>query len=200
MFVQVIRAKVGDEAGFTKQQEKWQREVAPGAIGYLGSTAGVTEDGRLFVAARFESPDAARRNSERPEQDEWWRETESYLSDVTFDETEDVETYRGGGSDDAGFVQIMNYRLKDRAAAKKLWEQMEAKMAEARSDVLGGMTLFTSDGQTTDIIYFRSEAEARENEKKEPSVEDKAMMEQWGQLVDGETSFTDLKEPMLHTP
>ena len=36
----------------------------------------MTDDGTLVLLARFESEEAARANSERPEQGEWWAETE----------------------------------------------------------------------------------------------------------------------------
>ena len=42
------------------------------AAGWLGTTAGITDDGRLVVLARFESEEVARANSDRPEQGRWW--------------------------------------------------------------------------------------------------------------------------------
>jgi hypothetical protein len=64
MFVQVIRGQVSDP-----------EQLTAGAPGWLGSTAGVTEDGRFVALARFESQEAARRNRDRPEQGQWWMET-----------------------------------------------------------------------------------------------------------------------------
>jgi hypothetical protein len=55
--------------------ERWLEQLAPGATGWLGTTSGVTEDGRFILLARFTSEDAAMRNSDRPEQGEWWTET-----------------------------------------------------------------------------------------------------------------------------
>ena len=51
-----------------RQIKSWRRDVKPGAKGYLGSTSGITPDGRSITLARFESEAAARANSERPEQ------------------------------------------------------------------------------------------------------------------------------------
>jgi len=88
--------------------DQWMSDMRPGATGFLGSTAGVTDDGYGFAFARFESAAAAKANSERPEQGRWWAETEKcFAGDVTFTDSEDVETFLGGGSNDAGFVQIM---------------------------------------------------------------------------------------------
>ena len=72
MFVQVIQGKVSDAAQVRAHLDKWVAEVAPGAIGWLGSTGGVTEDGNLIALVRFESEEAAQQNSDRPEQGEWW--------------------------------------------------------------------------------------------------------------------------------
>jgi hypothetical protein len=68
VFVQVIQGQVADAAKVRAALDRWVQELAPKASGWLGSTAGVTEDGRFVALARFESEEAARRNSQRPEQ------------------------------------------------------------------------------------------------------------------------------------
>ena len=42
MFIQVIEGRVRDAGALQKQEVEWHQEVEPGAIGYLGSTGGVT--------------------------------------------------------------------------------------------------------------------------------------------------------------
>lgn len=78
MFVQVIRAPVGDAAALDAALERWETELRPGATGFLGLTAGITTttDGEAVLVARFEGEAAARRNSDRPEQGAWWAELE----------------------------------------------------------------------------------------------------------------------------
>ena len=66
MFVQVIQGKVSDAAAVRARMDTWMKELAAGADGWLGSTAGVTDDGDFVALARFESEEAARRNSDRP--------------------------------------------------------------------------------------------------------------------------------------
>ena len=77
MFVQVIQGKVKDPEQAHAALDRWSEELSAGAAGWLGSTAGVTEDGTFLATARFESEDAARANSERPEQDRWWSEAQA---------------------------------------------------------------------------------------------------------------------------
>ena len=55
MFVQVIQGHVSNATQVRAQLDKWVEQVAPGTVGWLGSTSGVTDDGRLIALARFES-------------------------------------------------------------------------------------------------------------------------------------------------
>ena len=199
MFIQVITAKVVDEEGLQRQVDRWEADVRPGAEGFLGSTSGITDDGQLIVLARFESEEAARRNSERPEQGTWWAETEKTLDNPKFQDSVDVVVTGAGGSNDAGFVQVMRGHVIDAAKMTALMGRMkefEASMAEARPDVLGDVTAFHGDGTFSDAVYFRSEAEARANEAKEMPAEMQAMFEEWmaAATID---EYLDLKQPRL---
>jgi hypothetical protein len=51
----------------------------PGSIGWVGTTAGVTEDGRFIELVDLKS-EATRRKSSRPEQEQWWAETARLFS------------------------------------------------------------------------------------------------------------------------
>ena len=68
MFIQVIQGKVADAEGLRAAMDRWGRDLQPGATGWLGTTGGITDDGTFVATVRFDSEDAARRNSERPEQ------------------------------------------------------------------------------------------------------------------------------------
>ena len=72
MFVQVFQGQVSDASQVRDAAEDWLQRLAPGAEGWLGSTMGVTDDGTFVAVARFESAEAARRNSGRAQQGEWW--------------------------------------------------------------------------------------------------------------------------------
>ena len=91
MFVQVFKGQVSDAGEMRAALQRWRQELAPGATGWLGSTAGVTENGTFVGIARFESEEAARRNSDRPEQGQWWSQTEKlFTGEVTFRDSTDV--------------------------------------------------------------------------------------------------------------
>lgn len=199
MFIQVITAKVVDAEGLTRQIDKWDREIRPGAEGFLGSTSGATDEGRLIVLARFESEEAAQANNDRPEQGAWWAETEKMLEDVAFQNSEDVVVMGGGGSNDAGFVQVMRGRILDAAKLKELQSRMaefQAAMARHRPDVIGDVTVTHADGTYTDAIYFKSEEEARANESKEMPEEMQAMFQEWMSAATID-EYIDLKQPRL---
>ena len=91
VFIQVIQGQVADAGKLRAALDQWMQELVPGSIGWLGTTAGVTEDGRFIELARFESEAAARRNSNRPEQDQWWVETAKlFTGEASFKDSSDV--------------------------------------------------------------------------------------------------------------
>ncbi|HEX2315379.1 MAG TPA: hypothetical protein VHJ17_16670 [Thermomonospora sp.] len=202
MFIQVIQGRTHDAAALREAADRWYRELAPGAEGWLGSTLGVTDDGVFVGLARFASPEAARRNSERHEQGQWWAETSKHFSgEVTFHDCTDVETFSGGGSDDAGFVQVIQSRVRDREALRGFWtEEDQRAMAELRPDILGGVFCVHPDGGCTTAVYFTSEEAAREGERTEMPPEVKARWDEEMSYYEGEPTFHDLRDPWLYSP
>ncbi len=199
MFVQLIEGNVSDKVGLRRQLDRWQTELRPGAAGFLGSTAGVSDDGVGFVIARFESAAAARTNSEREEQGAWWAEAERcFDGPVSFTDSDDVEEFLGGGSNDAGFVQVMKTpKGPDRAVVHDLDERFEEHAGTWRPDLLGGVRIWMDDDSTVEVNYFTSEAEARENEKKEPPAELAEVFAQYSDIV-ADTEYLDLRDPWLY--
>jgi hypothetical protein len=202
MFVQVIQGRTSDAAGVRAALDRWVEECQPGSIGWLGSTVGVADDGRFVALARFESAEAAARNSARPEQSRWWEATQRLFDgEVTFVDSEDVEVDVTGDLDRAGFVQVMQGRVTDRARAKDLMARMSTEeMAAFRPDVLGSVMINHGPDRWTQVIYFTSEAEARENERKEAPPEMQAVMEELMTLSPEAPEFIDLRQPMMQSP
>jgi hypothetical protein len=196
MFVQIIEGRTKDGKALAERGESWQKELKPGATGYLGVTAGTTADGRAITIARFESEAAARANSERPEQGEWWAETAKlYDGEPTFTESSDVTEWMGGGSNDAGFVQVMKSTGAVRAKLEEMDKAFEPHMG-SRPDILGGLRIWTGKDTCVDVAYFTSEAEARKGEKAEMPAELQELMAGMQEGM-GQVEYFDLTEPQL---
>jgi hypothetical protein len=195
MFVQVIKGRTSDPEGLQRQAQRWISEVRPDAIGYLGGTFGVADDGTFVVLARFEDESSARANSERPEQQAWWEETAGFSDgEPTFRESTDVSLLFGGGSDDAGFVQVMEGRVSDRAKAEA-WETPERleELHAARPDLLGAVRVLLPDGAFVEAAYFTSEEAARRGESSSEFV---GPQQEYAELF-GEMTFIDLRRLQL---
>jgi hypothetical protein len=195
MFVQVIKGRTSDPAGLRSQLDRWREDVRPGAIGFLGSTGGIADDGTLIVLARFADEPAAQANAARPEQSAWWEETRKYVDgEPTFRESSDVSLLFDGGSDRAGFVQVMEGSVSDRAKAEAMeTPEMLKELRAARPDLLGSVRVWFDGDQFVDAAYFTSEADAR---KGESSEEFAGPGEEFAALF-GEMTFIDLREPLL---
>ena len=201
MFMQVIKGRVADPARVKAALDRWAEELAPGAEGWLGTTAGVTEDGRFIAAARFESEDAARRNSDRPEQDRWWSETSRLFDgEPSFSDSSEVDVDTNGDPATATFVQVMQGRTSDPERARRMMAEDSTDWSSFRPDMLGSVAAGHDGGAYTMVMWFTSEAEAREGERKEPPPELKAQMDEMGTLSVGEPEFFDLKDPWMYAP
>ena len=201
MFVQMFTGKVIDAAEVRDVLEGWPDGAGRDAKGWLGSTAGVTDDGQLVAFARFESQEAARANSDRPEQGRWWESLAANLDgEATFFESGEVDEDVVGDPDTAGFVQVMRGRVSDPARARELGKADPGAWSEFRPEILGSLTLAHDDGEYVMAIYFTSEAEAREGENKEPPAELVGQMQEMGALAVGEVAYFDLRDPWLSSP
>ena len=197
MFVQVIQGKTTDKDGIQRQFQRWNDELRPGATGYVGSTFGVTADGTCIGIACFDSAEAATRNSSRPEQSAWWNETEKYYDgEITFHDSEDIDVQLGGANPSAGFVQIMQGTISDRAKARELDELMLSAAQEMRPDMLGGIGAYYGNGEFTGVSYFTSEAAARAGESQPMPDELAGAMNEWQSIMKVDAWY-DLTDPWI---
>ena len=200
MFAQIIRGNVSDPTAVRPVVDRWMTELGPTAKGWLGSTSGVTDDKEVFVLVRFESEEAARANSDRPEQGAWWAEMEKVFDgQPTFQDSNDVQVDTSGDPDAAGFVQVMTGQVTDPDRAKRLMAE-QPDMRTLRPDILGSVSVGHEDGKWTMVIYFSSEADAREGEAKQMPPEALKAMEEMQALSVGQPEFLDLKTPWLDSP
>jgi hypothetical protein len=197
MFVQIIEGQTSDPARMKALMDRWTDELRPGAVGFLGTTAGVTDDRRAIAVVRFESAAAAAANSERAQQGAWWAEMAAcYDGEISFTESDDVETMLAGGSDDAGFVQVMKSAAVDRSLLARLDDAFESAAPTIRPDIIGSIRIWTDAASVYDVTYFTSEAEAREGEATDPPPELAEVMLDFESVM-ASTEFIDLRHPWL---
>jgi hypothetical protein len=201
----------------------WERDVAPVADGWLGTTAGVTADNMFIMLTRFGSTQAARRTSDRPEQHDWWTATSKlFARDVVFHDNPLTEIALGGGSDEAGFVQIIQGRVAEAARSWVLGGRSDEPPAYAparvalaprvfqlalvqtepslRPDMIGAVAAFDPNDDTlTEAAYFTSESAAREGERKPIPAELAALWHEWQAMLT-DVRYYDLTEPWLYSP
>ena len=196
MFVQIIEGTTSNADALIAAGDAWQEEVRPGAIGYLGVTAGVAADGKAFTLVRFQDEATARANSDRPEQGAWFEKHLAPLFDTppTFTESSDITEFLGGGSNEAGFVQVMKSTGVNRAEIERLDQVFEGFVGD-RPDIIGGLRAWTGADTCIDVMYFTSEAEARKGEQADMPDEMKQAMADFEGI--GETEYIDLPDPQL---
>ena len=200
MFIQVIQGRANNPDGIRAELDRWNAEVQPDAEGWLGSTVGVTDDGRFIAVVRFQSEELARRNSERPEQDAWWNQMARHLAEVSFHDSTRVHTYKNGGSDQAGFVQVIQGHSPDMERLAELGRAQESQMAEQAPHILGMTVAEHADrpGNFTQTVYFTSEEQARRFEREQPAESDPSFAEFSSLMTD--LRYFDLRQPQLDSP
>lgn len=194
MFVQIIKGKTNNADAVLALGEKWQKELRPGAIGYLGNTTGVAADGTFIAIVQFADDVSAKANSDRPEQDAFFKEMRQYIDgEPNFLESTDTSYLFDGPNPKAGFVQVMETTVTDRAKAEAFEsDEMLAQLRQARPDLIGGLRVWLDGGKSLEVAYFTSEADARKGEQSE---EFSGMPEDTGFEV---TGYLDLPNPQIN--
>ena len=201
MFLQVMTGETSDAEGIHRLMDRWV-ELSRAASGWLGSTTGVTDDGKFVAAGRFTSAEDAQRNSDNEAQEAWFAELVKHLDgEPQFKTYSDVETMLAGGSDDAGFVQVIEARVLDAQAVRATADALDAAGdAIARPDLIGGIAGISDDGSTViQMMYFTSEEDARKGEAAEPPPEFVEAMSAW-QEATADTRYLDLRDPWMASP
>jgi len=195
VFIQIIQGKCRDADRMHRLTDEWREQLGPTAEGWLGGTYGITDDNEFVGVVRFESREAAARNSARPEQGEWWTRFEQcFDGKATFHDCDNAMMFLDGGSDDAGFVQVIQGRVTDPERFRHFMEQPMDMLHEQRPEIIGGTIAMEPDGWFTETVSFRSEAEAREGEKMEMPEEARRDFEtEMAQMT--EVRYLDLHRP-----
>jgi hypothetical protein len=150
----------------------------------------------MITVVRFKSQETAQVDNDLPEQGAWFEETsKAFDGEVTFHDCREVDVLFDGGSNDAGFVQVMQGRAKDQADMRRKEQEMQAELRKVRPDLIGGITAWHGDGAFTEVAYFTSQQEARKNEQ---ASANSPVFKEFMSLIDGDLTFYDLTEPDLN--
>jgi len=197
MFIQIIQGTCHRQDDARQLLDEWLADLAPGSVGWLGGTYGFTDDDQLIAVVRFESREAAAANSDRPEQGEWWSRMEPLFDGpVEFHDCDRVVMMLDGGSDDAGFVQVIRGRMDDPDALEAGMHDMATMLHEARPEIIGATFAIEPDGTFTETVSFTDEASARAAEQR-TAPESGPMheaMAAWERMVH-DLAFHDLHRP-----
>ena len=137
MFIQVIQGRCNDADRLKKQLDLWEQTIADGADGWLGSTGGVTDDGTSVAVVRFESRAAGRRQLGAPGAGRVVAGDGQPASTASsaFPDYDDAFEWLGGGSDDAGFVQVMRGKVANADGFRAFSQQpMDGLQRDASGD------------------------------------------------------------------
>jgi hypothetical protein len=196
MFVQVFQGRVRDPQVYERQTDKWRREIRPKTTSFLGFTAGLTDDGEMITVVRFDSESGAQRDSGLSEQGAWFQEFSANFDGITFHDCPHVDPLLDGGSNEAGFVQVMQGRAKSRDEMRLRRTEFETELRRLRPELIGGTTAWhgDDDGAFTQVAYFTSEEEARRGEQQ---MAGSSLMTAFMNMLDGEMTYFDLRRPIL---
>lgn len=190
MFMQIIQGKSTRHDEIRALADQWREELAPTATGWLGGTFGFTDDDTFLAIVRFESPEAAQANSARPEQAAWAERMTALMDGpVEYHDCDDVTMFLDGGSDEAGFVQVIRGKVTDKERLKSMMSDTR-KLHEIRPEILGGTLAIEADGTFIETVAFTDEQSAREGERKEMPAE----FGELGALIHDE-QYLDLRHP-----
>jgi ribosomal protein S6E (S10) len=192
VFIQVVQGKCTREEELRAHLERWREEQGPKAEGWLGGTYGFTDDHEFLGIVRFESREAAMANSEREEQSAWAREMTALMDGpVEFHDCDDVTLMLDGGSDEAGFVQVIRGKVDDVERAKAMMTRDATSLHEMRPELIGATMAVEDDGTFIETVFFTDEASARKGEQLEAPPEVREDIEM---LMAG-ARFYDLHRP-----
>lgn len=195
MFIQVMQGRCTRHEELRAVSDSWGRDIEAGA-GWLGGTFGFTDDDLFIGVIRFESREAAMANSARPETEAWAQKfMATFDGDVEFHDCDDVTSFLEGGSDSAGFVQVIQGTISDRSLINVLVAHSDS-LKQMRPEIIGGTFAVDADGGFTQTVAFTDEASARAGEGGDgPPPE---VQEALGAMM-ASAQFYDLRSPWFES-
>ncbi|HQR25581.1 MAG TPA: hypothetical protein PLP61_00960 [Nocardioides sp.] len=196
MFIQIIQGRCSRQDELRAMASSWRTEIGGGAVGWLGGTFGFTDDDLFLGVVRFESREAAMANAARPEQTAWAERMTALMDGpMEYHDCDDVSLLLGGGSDEAGFVQVIRGRVDDPSRLKAMLADADT-LHEMRPEILGATLAIEPDGTFTETVAFTDEDSARAGETKNVPDEVRGELEYAMRAA----TFYDLHHPWFESP
>jgi hypothetical protein len=195
MFIQIIQARCTRQDELHALMDEWRRDLSPGATGWLGGTYGFTDDDQFVGVVRFDSRESAMANSNRPEQGAMAERMAALMDGpMEFHDCDDVTLLLDGGSDEAGFVQVIRGKVDDPERLKAMLADTDT-IHEMRPDIMGATLAIEEDGTFTECVAFTSETAARSGEQVEPPEDMRRELE----YAMKDATFYDLHHPWFES-
>lgn len=202
MFLQIVQAPAGDAEVLRAASYRWADRLGSTSVGWLGCTGGVTEEGVFFTAERFESEQKMWVESGRPGRRRWFAELrEGMTGEPVFTNCREVEVFAPDPTaiDKAGYIQIVQGRVRDAALMRTLTRSMEKELFRHRRDMLGSTLAFHPDDGYTHLLYFTSADDVFDAELRETPPRIKAMMDAVYELNTVLPAHHVLASPWVHS-
>ncbi|MDX6321075.1 MAG: hypothetical protein QOF52_933 [Propionibacteriaceae bacterium] len=198
MFVRVVRGPVADRESARTALQRCVERLSPESSGWLGTTAGVTEDGQLLALESFESEEAAHRTLDPGGGGQWSTQNDLFTGNVIVRDSKAVLVIPlNGDLEDATFVRILEGRYRDPERARALMTVDLPAWATFAPHLLGGLVVDHAEGAYTTALYYTSEDAAREAEFNKPPGNVEEVMKQIGALNAGMPTLFTLRQPWL---
>jgi hypothetical protein len=196
VFIQMIQGACARQDEMRHLVDDWCGRMAD-RPGWLGGTYGFTDDDCFIGVGRYEDRDACAMWCKDPEAAPYWAAA-AELFDESCDifESDDVSIMLAGGSDDAGFVQVMHGRVSDPDRLRHLLTDttMTTMLHDARPEIIGATFALQGDGTSTETVAFTDEEAARNGERVHMPEDVAAELE----AAMGAVEYIDLHAPWFH--
>ncbi len=122
----------------------------------------------------------------------------TFSGPLTFHDCGDVTLLLAGGSDQAGFVQVIQGRVRDASRMRELASRSTGLISKCRPDVIGASIAIDEDGRLTETVAFTSQEAARKAENTPMPRQAQEILEQEMALLD-DVRYLDLHQPWFAT-
>ena len=195
MFLQIMQGKVRDADLFQQQGDKWRSDIKPGAIGYLGSTSGVSprrharSSGSVRISRSGAVPIVRGRSKAQ-----WWEEmAPAFDGEVTFIDCPTVDLIAGGGNR-AGGLRPGHARARRQPAGDARHGRRDDRRAEGNAS--GCARRHRRVARRPSVHSRRCTSRPKPTRaRRSKTMADDPQVDEWNKMLDGDMPFVDIIDP-----